>query len=64
MAGGEPGQPGRNLLVHANGKEFEAPGSFQGHVHPGDRIVIETPGGGGFGKSEQGNGGSTYAVEL
>lgn len=51
LAGGEPGQPGINLLVQANGKEFQAPGSFQGRVHPGDRIVIETPGGGGFGKA-------------
>ena len=51
LAGGEAGQPGINLLVQANGKEFQAPGSFQGRVHPGDRIVIETPGGGGFGKA-------------
>ncbi|HEV7280822.1 MAG TPA: hydantoinase B/oxoprolinase family protein [Pirellulaceae bacterium] len=65
LAGGEAGQPGINLLVHANGKEFPAPGSFQGHVHSGDRIVIETPGGGGFGRSaEQGNGEGRLSVEL
>lgn len=53
LAGGEPGQPGVNLLVQANGKELHTPGSFQGRVHPGDRIVIETPGGGGYGRVEK-----------
>jgi N-methylhydantoinase B len=43
--GGRPGAPGRNLL---NGKELPAKSS--GALEPGDRLRIETPGGGGHGK--------------
>jgi N-methylhydantoinase B len=43
--GGEPGAPGRNLL---NGDELEPKQS--GTLEPGDRLRIETPGGGGYGK--------------
>jgi N-methylhydantoinase B len=42
--GGEPGQPGRNLL---NGDEL--PPKASGTLRPGDRLRIETPGGGGHG---------------
>jgi N-methylhydantoinase B len=45
-AGGEPGEPGRNLL---NGDEL--PGKASGELRPGDRLRIETPGGGGHGKA-------------
>jgi N-methylhydantoinase B len=44
--GGEPGQPGRNLL---DGEEL-AP-KCSGELEPGQRLRIETPGGGGRGKS-------------
>jgi len=44
-AGGEPGAPGRNLL---NGEGLAAKAS--GTLRPGDRLRIETPGGGGYGK--------------
>jgi N-methylhydantoinase B len=43
--GGEPGRPGRNLL---NGDELASKAS--GTLHPGDRLRIETPGGGGHGE--------------
>jgi N-methylhydantoinase B len=43
--GGEPGRPGRNLL---NGDELAPKAS--GTLHPGDRLRIETPGGGGHGE--------------
>ena len=43
-AGGEPGAPGRNLL---NGRELGPKAS--GELRPGDRLRIETPGGGGHG---------------
>jgi N-methylhydantoinase B len=42
--GGEPGAPGRNLL---NGDEL--PPKASGTLRPGDRLRIETPGGGGQG---------------
>ena len=43
--GGADGEPGRNLL---NGEEL--PGKASGSLEPGDRIRIETPGGGGYGE--------------
>jgi len=43
-AGGEPGAPGRNLR---NGDEL--PAKCSGKLEPGDRLRIETPGGGGHG---------------
>jgi len=48
LAGGGPGQCGRNVLVR-NGREEELPGKVQLDVQAGDVLVIETPGGGGFG---------------
>jgi N-methylhydantoinase B len=44
-ASGEPGQPGRNLLT---GDELEPKSS--GTLQAGDRLRIETPGGGGHGR--------------
>ncbi len=44
LAGGQPGTPGRNLL---NGREVPGHASFD--VAAGDRLRIETPGGGGYG---------------
>ncbi|CAN5235523.1 hydantoinase B/oxoprolinase family protein [soil metagenome] len=43
-AGGSDGTPGRNLL---NGSEL--PGKASGRLEKGDRLRIETPGGGGYG---------------
>jgi N-methylhydantoinase B len=42
--GGSPALPGRNLL---NGEEL--PAKATGDLLPGDRLMIETPGGGGYG---------------
>jgi N-methylhydantoinase B len=42
--GGQPGQPGRNLL-----DGHELPGKTAGELRPGQRLRIETPGGGGYG---------------
>ncbi len=47
-AGGEPGAPGRNLLRAAL-TERELPGKITGTLRAGERLRIETPGGGGFG---------------
>jgi 5-oxoprolinase (ATP-hydrolysing) len=44
LAGGEPGAAGRNLL---NGHELPAKVTIG--VRPGDRLRLETPGGGGYG---------------
>ncbi len=49
MHGGEPGRPGSNYLLHSDGRrtEFHSQGNIQ--VQAGDVMVIETPGGGGYG---------------
>ncbi|HVJ14561.1 MAG TPA: hydantoinase B/oxoprolinase family protein, partial [Polyangiaceae bacterium] len=46
LAGGGPGQTGQNLL---NGRAM--PAKFSCRVKAGDRLRIETPGGGGYGAS-------------
>jgi 5-oxoprolinase (ATP-hydrolysing) len=49
MAGGAPGARGRQVLVRASG-EVEELASVDGReVGPGDRLILETPGGGGWG---------------
>ncbi|MEE2778497.1 MAG: hydantoinase B/oxoprolinase family protein [Acidobacteriota bacterium] len=51
LAGGKPGAPGRNRLLGADGSERELSGVVSLTVQPGDRIRIDTPGGGGFGEA-------------
>ena len=49
LSGGEEGKRGRNIIIRDdNVKEVESKGSWE--LRPGDRVRIETPGGGGFGK--------------
>ncbi len=50
LAGGDAGQPGRNTLIHADGTEEALPSKFTRRLHPGERLRVETPGGGGWGK--------------
>lgn len=47
--GGAPGALGRNQIVRADGSVEPLPSKFTRRVHPGDRLLIETPGGGGYG---------------
>ncbi len=46
-AGGQPGTPGRDLLDGA-----PLPGKVTGSLRAGQRLRIETPGGGGFGRAD------------
>jgi N-methylhydantoinase B/oxoprolinase/acetone carboxylase alpha subunit len=48
-AGGQPGGKGRNTLIR-DGREETLPGKIQLQLRQGDRLRIETPGGGGYGK--------------
>jgi N-methylhydantoinase B len=50
LAGGAAGQCGRNMLIHPDGSEEELPSKFTRHMAAGDRLRIETPGGGGWGQ--------------
>jgi len=51
LAGGSDGAPGRNWVIRAGGDPEELPGVCSLTVRAGDRVRIETPGGGGFGRS-------------
>ncbi len=52
LAGGGDGLTGRNWIVRADGRTEPLQGADQALMQPGDAIVIETPGGGGFGSAD------------
>ena len=52
LAGGGPGKTGRNWISRADGTTIELSGTATVSVRPGDVFVIETPGGGGYGKPD------------
>jgi 5-oxoprolinase (ATP-hydrolysing) len=49
LAGAAPGATGINRLVRRSGESIGLPACASAAVETGDEIVIETPGGGGFG---------------
>jgi len=49
LAGGLPGALGRNAIERADGTVEELPGVAQAAMQPGDVLIVETPGGGGYG---------------
>ena len=49
MAGGEAGATGRQRVVRETGEVVELASVDGCDVVPGDRLLLETPGGGGFG---------------
>ena len=51
--GGGDGQPGRNWVERTDGAVEMLTATDSAEVEPGDRFVIETPGGGGFGRRGQ-----------
>ena len=58
MAGGSPGALGRNWVERLNradsGERVEFGATFATAMHAGDVLVVETPGGGGFGPPRPG----------
>ena len=50
LNGGEPGRCGRNLFIRNDGSMLHLGGKNEISAEPGDRIRIETPGGGGYDK--------------
>jgi 5-oxoprolinase (ATP-hydrolysing) len=52
MAGGEPGEAGKNYVLRADGSRSELGPFDQTEMAAGDVFVIETPGAGGFGAIE------------
>jgi 5-oxoprolinase (ATP-hydrolysing) len=51
LAGGEDGRPGRNWIERADGAVDRFGATHTAQVNPGDVFVIETPGGGGYGRA-------------
>jgi len=49
LEGGAPGERGRQTLIRTTGEREVLPPSAAREVGPGDRLLLETPGGGGFG---------------
>jgi 5-oxoprolinase (ATP-hydrolysing) len=49
MDGGQPGQPGRTTLARVGERVEEFGSCAKMEVNCGDAIIVETPGGGGFG---------------
>ncbi len=58
LAGGADGASGRNTVLRSDGTEEIVPGSARISLAAGDRLRIETPGGGGYGSPDGGNGSS------
>lgn len=50
IQGGAPGKIGHNWLQRTGGERIELGGCARVEMNPGDVFVIETPGGGGYGK--------------
>ncbi len=50
-SGGADGQSGDQELIRANGDRVSLGAVDGAHAEPGDRLIIETPGGGGWGSS-------------
>jgi 5-oxoprolinase (ATP-hydrolysing) len=49
LAGGQPGALGRNWKIERDGSKTPLPASSQISLYAGEGILIETPGGGGYG---------------
>jgi 5-oxoprolinase (ATP-hydrolysing) len=51
LAGGEPGEPGCNRVIRVDGRIEELTHIGSVEMAPGDVFVIDTPGGGGYGRA-------------
>ena len=64
LAGGGAGAPGSQRVLHPDGETLEL-GSIDGcEVGPGDRLILETPGGGGWGTGRAGCAGPEDGVKA
>jgi 5-oxoprolinase (ATP-hydrolysing) len=54
MEGGEPGAPGRQRVIRASGETVRLTSVDGCEVTAGDRLILETPGGGGWGTAGSG----------
>ena len=49
LAGGKEGARARSVIHRADGREETIPSKIATTLHPGDRVTVETAGGGGYG---------------
>jgi len=52
-AGGGDGKPGRDFKIEASGRRRRLAAKAVGRLLPGERLLIETPGGGGYGSANE-----------
>jgi len=52
LQGGKDGAPGKAVLIRGDGSVEQMPGKFNARLRKGERVRIESPGGGGWGRSE------------
>lgn len=53
LDGGKNGSPGRQYIIRKDGSREELSSIDGAEMNPGDQFIIETPGGGGFGKEKE-----------
>jgi N-methylhydantoinase B len=63
LAGGQPGQPGRNVLIR-DGEEQDLPGKTTFAAQAGDVVSVQTPGGGGWGAMVADSDELPYGIDL
>jgi N-methylhydantoinase B len=51
LSGGDAGLPGKTSVIRADGSIEEMPGKFSTRLFKGERIRIDSPGGGGWGRA-------------
>jgi N-methylhydantoinase B len=51
LSGGADGAPGRTFITRSDGSVEPMPAKFSTRLRKGERITIETPGGGGWDRS-------------
>jgi N-methylhydantoinase B/oxoprolinase/acetone carboxylase alpha subunit len=52
LSGGADGAPGRTIIVRHDGYEEEIPGKTSVRLRSGEKVRVESPGGGGWGMSD------------
>ncbi len=52
LSSGADGQPGKTYITRQDGSVQPMPAKFSSRLHKGERITIETPGGGGWGQAD------------
>ncbi|NNF87757.1 MAG: hydantoinase B/oxoprolinase family protein, partial [Acidimicrobiia bacterium] len=50
LAGGRPGKQGEDWLIRKGRTPERLPAKVTVEVNPGDRLLVRTPGGGGWGR--------------